>query len=219
MFPTSNAPDRSSRPNDPSRDSDRLLHAAQAGDTRARARLFHLVYARGQMYFGRKVAVERNLDLNCAHDLAGESLVEFQKSWKHVRCLDRYTGRMFRNNLVRHLTRSRKRKLREPFHEDAGIRDPDTLASDPDEIVSRGQMSDYQLRQLRTATRRLCECDSLTRTILSFRVAAEPMTYREIEQLTGMKEAALRMRMARFCRSVRVDFESRERGQENGSCN
>jgi DNA-directed RNA polymerase specialized sigma24 family protein len=179
------------------------------------------VYARGQKYFGLKVAVERNLDVDCAHDLAGESLVEFQKSWKHVRFLDRYTRRMFRNNLVRHLTRSRKRKLREPFHEDVGIRDPDTLASDPKETVGQGQgqMSDYQLRQLRTATRRLCECDSLTRTILSFRVAAEPMTYREIEQLTGMKEAALRMRMARFCRSVRVDFESRERGQDYGSHN
>jgi len=126
---------------------------------------------------------------------------------------------MFRNNLVRHLTRSRKRKLREPFHEDVGIRDPDTLASDSKETVGRGQMSDYQLRQLRTANRWLCECDSLTRTILSFRVAAEPMTYREIEQLTGMKEAALRMRMARFCRSVRVDFESHERGQEFSSHN
>ena len=41
--------------------------------------------------------------------------------------------------------------------------------------------------------------------VFAYRIADEPLTYRQIGGLTGVDEAALRMRVTRFSRSVRAE--------------
>jgi len=169
------------------------------------------VYENGQSYFIRKVSVERILSLEEAQDLTGESFLEFQKSWLRIRCLEHYTRRMFRNNLMRHLKRKRRRRSRESFHIEAGIEDLDFLESNEQHSPEWERYNDLQRRRLSFSNERVLGSDENTRVILALRLGDTSMTYRDLEPFTGMTEAAMRMRFARFCKSTRILFEEKER--------
>lgn len=204
------SPDR--RPVAATRDlqPDTLLQNAKRGCPTARRTLFRYVYENGQMYFIRKVAVERILSTQEAQDLAGESLLEFQKTWLKIRCLEHYMMRMFRNNLMRFLTKKRHRNSKVSLHIEAGIDDLDLFQSDHEGAEKKRSLSDLETRRLLFSRKYLSNCDPMTQTIVWLRLGDDALTYREIEPYTGMSESAMRMRFARFCKSTKTRFEKKE---------
>ena len=103
---------------------DDLLLSAKQGCDNSEQRLYTWFYDEGLVYFRQKVTSEALLTYSDAEDLAGESLLEFQKALPRVRTVTRYARRMFKNNLIRFLAKSRNRKRRECLEEDCSIRPP-----------------------------------------------------------------------------------------------
>ncbi|NQV73871.1 sigma-70 family RNA polymerase sigma factor [bacterium] len=187
------------------------LEDAQAGICSARDELSRWVYNEGLNYFTSRIRTEPLLGPEEAQDLAGESLLEFQKALPRIRTLPRYVRRMFRNNLIRHLTRKRARRNRECLGQDQfeefdfidSIRD-----SQPQEAI---EWSDKEAYRIYYSRRCLSEADPIMKTIWLYRLADEPLGYRQIGEIMGMEEAALRMRVARFCKGVRLAVKRKER--------
>ncbi len=189
--------------------ADRLLEAKN-GCENARSELSEWVYNEGLRYFVSRVKKEPLFSLSDAQDLAGESLFEFQRALPRIQALPRYVRRMFRNNLIRHLSRKRARRSRECLGEDLLMETKfsDFLNVQPEEISG---LSDIERMRLSTCLQKLNAADDLLRKIWSYRLADEPLPYREIGAILGMEDAALRMRVARFCKSVRDECQRKER--------
>jgi len=111
---------------------------------------------------------------------------------------------MFRNNLGRFLRRKRARLVKEA----AERREAATTVLAE---ATRSSFDDEQRRMWRTARRRIDAADAEMRQIIRYRTAAEPLPYRVIGEILGANEPALRMRMTRFCRSVRREYARNEK--------
>ncbi|MDA1028726.1 MAG: hypothetical protein O3B41_06700 [Bacteroidetes bacterium] len=188
---------------------ERLLEA-KTGCESARSDLSTWVYSEALRYFTSQVSREPLFSLFDAQDLAGESLLEFQRAIPRIQTLPRYVRRMLRNNLIRHLSRKRARRTREFLGGDLSIADEfaEYVGEQP---VETSELNDFDHRRLTTSLRKLEAADNTLRKIWSFRLADEPLPYREIGAILGMEDAALRMRIARFCRSVRDECKRNER--------
>lgn len=182
-------------------DADTLVQA-QSGCPTALEEVNNWVYNEGYRYFTSRVHSEPSLTWEEAEDLAGESLLEFQKALPRILTLPRYVRRMFRNNLVRHLTRKRSRRTRECLEDDqvGGVNPPAYLSTT---TPRESGWTDQDEVRIRISRQRLAQADPITQTIWSYRLADEPIGYRQIGEILGMEEAALRMRFARFCKGVR----------------
>jgi DNA-directed RNA polymerase specialized sigma24 family protein len=191
--------------------AERVLKKAQAGCLASREELATWVYSEGSRYFRSRIKTEPLLSFAEAQDLAGESLLEFQKALPRIVSLHRYVRRMLRNNLIRHLSRKRARRTREfPGEDMAGGRGYLESASMEFELQHQGWTDLEQLR-IQISRRRLEEADVVMKQILTYRLAEEPLGYREIGLILGLEDAALRMRVARFFRSVRDECGRAER--------
>jgi len=180
-----------------------MLYKAQTGCEEARTKLAKWVYQEGLSYFSSRVRRESLLSYAEAQDLAGESLLEFQKALPRIISLPRYVRRMLRNNLIRHLSRKRIRRSRELPGEDlAGEKSYLEAVSLKGYSESTGLTDKEQLR-IHISLKRLQAADEIMKQIWSYRMAEEPLGYKEIGDILGVEDAALRMRVARFCRSVR----------------
>ena len=187
------------------------LEEAQAGIPSARDELSRWVYNEGLKYFTSRIRTEPLLGPEEAQDLAGESLLEFQKALPRIRTLSRYVRRMFRNNLIRHLTRKRARRNRECLGQDQ-FAEIDFIESIRDiEPQEPMEWSDKEAYRIYFSKRCLSEADPILKTIWLYRLADEPLGYRQIGEIMGMEEAALRMRVARFCKGVRMAIRRKER--------
>lgn len=188
-----------------------IFEKAKDDDIRSRQRLLAWVYREAKRYFQTKLPSEHLLSRQDACDLAAESVLEFERVMPHIRSLPRYVRRMFRNNLVRFLRRKRLRMLREKYSGDVLPSEflEEVVVPDLDSIF--GSMTDEQIRHVHIAIARMDIADECTRDIMAFRLAEEPLTYREISDILQSSESALRMRVARFCRNVRDECERVER--------
>lgn len=187
------------------------LVAARDGDVAAINQLVTWVYQEGLNYFESRVYRESLLSHSDAQDLAGESVLEFRKALPRIQALPRYVRRMFRNNLIRHLSRKRARGMRECLGEDqVGDRDylDSAITFQPSEL---NHWTDQDALRFSTAMNRLSASDPITRRIWSYRLADEPLAYKQIGNILEMEDAALRMRIARFCRTVRDDVNRNEK--------
>lgn len=191
--------------------SDRLL-VAKTGCESARSDVSKWVYDEALRYFASQVSREPLFSLFDAQDLAGESLLEFQRAIPRIQSLPRYVRRMLRNNLIRHLSRKRARRTREFLGGDLSIAE-EVKGSVGDQPLEATDLNDADHKRLITSLRKLEASDDTLRKIWSFRLADEPMPYREIGAILGMEDAALRMRIARFCKSVRDECKRNERRQ------
>ena len=187
------------------------LEDAQAGMLSARDELSGWVYSEGLKYFTSRIRTEPLLGPEEAQDLAGECLLEFQKALPRIRSLSRYVRRMFRNNLIRHLTRKRARRNRECLGQDQ-VEEVDFFDSirdnQPQESI---EWSDKEAYRIYFSRQCLSDADPIMKTIWHYRLADEPLGYRQIGEIMGMEEAALRMRVARFCKAVRLAIKRKER--------
>jgi RNA polymerase sigma factor (sigma-70 family) len=172
------------------------------------------VYDEALDYFGGAVSREQLLGPEEAEDLAGDCVLEFSRVLDRVRKPEHYARRMFRNNLRRYLRRKRIRMKRESSDADApvGSSVPDRPALAASDITCRHErFDDVDRRRYHTARRRIERADDQMRQIIRYRLAAEPLPYRVIGEILGQSEPALRMRMTRFCRSVRREFARSEK--------
>lgn len=189
--------------------TDRLWDAKTGCDS-ARSDLSKWVYGEALRYFTSQVSREPLFSLFDAQDLAGESLLEFQRAIPRIQSLPRYVRRMLRNNLIRHLSRKRARRSREYLGGDLCVAD-EIEGYFGEQAVETSDLNDFDQRRLTTSLRKLEAADDTLRKIWSFRLADEPLPYREIGAILGMEDAALRMRIARFCKSVRDECKRNER--------
>lgn len=201
-FGASKAPDRPAHPGKgkPSLADDST--ETWAADPTHRDELFLIVYTYASNYFTKRARREPILTHAEAEDLAGETLLEFQRHWTNIKNPVHYVRRMCRNNLFRFLKRKRQREGRESLWTDLGLdeelmADPSWMKGQIDSRVS-GSLNDEQLEQLMFSLKCIGQADDLTQRIIMYRTSLRPMTYREIEGLTGCNEAMLRMRYARF---------------------
>lgn len=180
-----------------------LLSRAQAGDCQARDRLLGWAYVTAHTYYRNKSDVERTLSPADAEDLASSFYLEFVKAWPRIQVVVHYTRRMLKNNLRRHLTRARIRHGRETLvaHTDL-IRRFEAKALHNSGHVS--EPGDREWLKQRVIGRVIKTADETTRQLVQYRCHDPVLTYREIARRTGTSEAALRMRMARFYRTVRT---------------
>jgi len=178
-----------------------------------RDELFMIVYSYACNYFTKRARREPILTHAEAEDLAGETLLEFQRHWANIRNPEHYVRRMCRNNLFRFLKRKRQREGRESLWTDLGL--DEELMADPAWIKGQvlsglsGSLNDEQLEQLRFSLECIGQADDLTQRIIMYRTSLRPRTYREIEELTGCNEAMLRMRYARFRALVQEKYRLR----------
>ena len=193
------------------------LKRAQAGCKNAQHEISHWVYQQGLQYFESKVSRESLLSREEAQDLAGESLLEFERALLRIRDHTRYARRMFRNNLVRYLSRKRARRSKECLGEDQL---PDgqfgDVAGEPRTVGSDG-LSDRDSFRLAYVRQMLKEADPMTKAVWSYRLADEPLGYRQIGEILSMDEAALRMRVARFSKRIRKHVFKVERRHLKGT--
>lgn len=193
-----------------------VLDRVRDGDPAARDRLLGWVYDEGLSYFTYASQREQLLSPEEAADLAGDCVLEFNRVLSSVRNPVHYARRMFRNNLRRFLCRKRARLVREG-DESRGSPAQSSYTEAPfDSMRSRRssgmyRFDDEQRRMWRTARRRIEGADVDMQQIIRFRLAAEPLPYRVIGELLGASEPALRMKMTRFCRSVRREFARNEK--------
>lgn len=188
-----------------------ILERARHGHLRSRSELQVWVYREGMDYFLSKVGTERLLSRSEAQDLAGECLLEFQKALPRIRSLSRYCRKMFRNNLIRHLTRKRSRQTRERCQEESIIQYQGYVSGRGLRLMEFEIFSDMDLRKLNTTRRKLKQVDPVMKQVFELRTAEEPLSYKQIGAIVGLGEAALRMRVTRFCRSVRDEHYAQER--------
>ena len=191
--------------------SDLILEKAKQGCERSTQLLVGWIYKESLAYFQSKVPHESKLNHQEAEDLAGECVLEFQSVLPQVRMLERYARRMFRNNMIRHISRKRARQSREVLSSDR-FQNVDYLeeiaAIVPDENKN---ISDRDALRVYTSIRRLNDSDPVLQQIWAYRMADVPLGYKQIGQIMGMEDAALRMRIARFCQSVRKECLQNER--------
>jgi len=167
-----------------------------------RERRLSAAYDLAQQYFLSKARVEPLLGIHEAQDLAGQTILEFEKRWSRVDNPVHYVRRMCRNNLMRFLQRKRQHGLRETL-----VADPHQFECTPDQY--RPPIEDWcdvQVNKIHCITRGLSAAPSLTRFVVTMRVAECPARYADLESMTGVSEAALRMRFARFCKHIRNEY-------------
>ena len=190
---------------------DEWLQLSLDGDATSRNRMLIWVHQAALDYYLAKVHVEALLTRADALDMASESVVEFDRSWRRVRTVAHYCRRMFKNNLSRFLKRKRRLLQRE--------QELDVLRSDTSGVsISVEQplfefdrFSDDQLRRLRLARRELDLADNAIRSLFDYRVFVGNLTYAEIGEILGTTETSLRMRMTRFNRKVRNRYAEQTR--------
>ncbi|NNF03198.1 MAG: hypothetical protein HKN17_01925 [Rhodothermales bacterium] len=188
-----------------------LLDRIRSGDRAARDRLLGWVYDEGLAYFLSASNREYLLDPDDAADLAGECVLEFDRVLARVRNPAHYARRMFRNNLGRYLRRKRARRIRETdalLHSDRSVSSGNAPIGC---VLDAHRLDDEQHRAWCAARRRIADADVEMQRIIRYRLAAEPLSYRVIGQILGASEPALRMRMTRFCRSVRREHARSEK--------
>lgn len=183
-----------------------ILDLIRNGDRQARDRLLGWVYDDGLAYFLGASAREQLLSPDEAADLAGDCVLEFDRALPRVHNAVHYARRMYRNNLGRYLRRKRARLMREICQASVPER-----AVRPAETSGRRRqgvhrLDDEERRMWRAARRRIRKADPEMQQIIRFRLAAEPLSYRLIGEIMGASEPALRMKMTRFCRSVRREY-------------
>ncbi|NNE69342.1 MAG: hypothetical protein HKN29_03135 [Rhodothermales bacterium] len=180
-----------------------LLSRAKDGDCQARDHLLGWAYVTAHTYYRKKSTVERALSAADAEDLASAFYLEFVKAWPRIQLVVHYTRRMLKNNLRRHLRRNRLRQDRETLvaHTDL-VRQFEARTLHATGHVAEPSDGDW-LKQ-RVIGRVIRSTDKTTRDLVHYRCHDPVMTYREIARRTGASEAALRMRMARFYRTVRT---------------
>ena len=188
-----------------------ILDRIRDGDRHARDRLLGWVYDEGLVYFLAASSREHLLSPDEAADLAGDCVLEFDRVLLQVRNPAHYARRMFRNNLGRYLRRKRVRLGREVQQPSVPER-----AARPAEARIRHhrnahRLDDEQRRMWCAARSRIENADLEMKQIIRFRLAAEPLPYRLIGEILGASEPALRMKMTRFCRSVRREYARMEK--------
>jgi DNA-directed RNA polymerase specialized sigma24 family protein len=179
------------------------LEQAKSGDASARQALLGWAYGKARRYYLAKVDVESALTPNDAEDLTGAFLVEFHRAWPRVCAVRNYTRRMLRNNLNRYLMRKREVRQREaPFAREQEALYASRWSTGCEDHGSDAWNDETWLRH--TAIRRVLEsADAFTRDLILLRLGADALSYRQIAVRLGTTESALRMRAARFYRSVR----------------
>jgi hypothetical protein len=191
--------------------SSAILCSAKEGNIKAQHHLAEWVYTEGLKYFVSRVHKETLLNDSDAQDLAGESLLEFQRALPRIQLLPRYVRRMFRNNLIRHLSRKRARRSRECLGEDQMVNSDFADLYPSEQTCENYGLNDREKTRLTISLKRLEASDELLQKIWSYRLADEPLPYRQIGAIVGMEDAALRMRMARFCKLVREECYRKEK--------
>lgn len=196
------APDRPAHPRNDEPNDIHDLASYGSANTLKRDELFLIVYTYASDYYTSRARREPILTHTEAEDLAGETLLEFQRHWKKIRNHEHYVRRMCRNNLFRFLKRKRQREGRESLWTDLGMNEESMVDSSWNTSLPNGRvfesLNDEQMEQLRFSLACIGQADDLTQRLIMYRTGLHPMTYREIEELTGCTEAALRMRYARF---------------------
>lgn len=186
---------------------DEWLVQSRNGDMISRNRMLIWVHHTALDYYSSKVSVEPLMSTADAWDMASDSVIEFERSWKRVRRVAHYCRRMFKNNLNRFLNRKRRLLLREQeldldFIERACIASVSTLPKFDFE-----RLSDDECYQVATARAELEKADESVKKIFEYRVFSGRLTYAEIGELIGASETSLRMRMTRFNRRVKIRHE------------
>jgi DNA-directed RNA polymerase specialized sigma24 family protein len=190
---------------------DKWLQLSLDGDATSRNRMLIWVHQTALEYYLAKVHVEALLTHADALDMASESVVEFERSWRRVRTVAHYCRRMFKNNLNRFLKRKRRLLQREQDLDAPGLESSAISVSGGQPIFEFDRFSDDQLRKLRLARRELDMADDAIRSLFDYRVFAGNLTYAEIGEILGTSETSLRMRMTRFNRKVRNKYAEQNR--------
>lgn len=187
------------------------LEKAKQGCPASTKILVGWIYQTSLEYFASKVHLETKLSPQEAEDLAGECVLEFQRVLPQVRTLERYARRMFRNNMIRFLSRKRARQSREVLSSDR-FQEVNYLEEMVAEVPEeKRSMTDRDALRLYTSLRQLDCSDPILKQIWAYRLADDPLGYKQIGKIMGMDDAALRMRIARFCLKVRKECLKNER--------
>jgi len=191
--------------------TDLTLEKAKLGCETSTQILIGWIYTESLSYFVSKAYFESKLSVSEAEDSAGECVLEFRSVLPQVRMLERYARRMFRNNMIRYLSRKRARQSREILSSDR-YRTTHQLEEVADQAPSEPKsISDRDALRVYTSLRQLNNSDPILKQVWAYRMADDPMGYKQIGEIMGMDDAALRMRIARFCRRVRKECRKNER--------
>lgn len=177
------------------------LQNARAGDNDALAKLRSWAYLTAREYFATSLRRERLLSRQDVEDMASGFFVEFDRDWPRVQSATRYVRFLLANWVARYVKRKRERRSREIV--------PDWV----EDIVSEDSQrpwrtwDDTSWHRYRAVLTTIANCDPVTRHVIAGRVADPPRPYRDLSVELQATETALRMRMARFYRSVRRAYE------------
>ncbi|MBO6575247.1 MAG: hypothetical protein JJ896_07530 [Rhodothermales bacterium] len=180
-----------------------LLQQAQAGDRQARDRLLGWAYVTAHSYYRNKAGAETALSSMEAEDLATAFYFEFARAWPRIHAVYHYTRRSLKNNLHRHLKKSRTRRNRETLCSQAELARRFESRAIEISYYAEEAWSDRDWLRYRVIGRVMASSDQRTRELVQYRCAEPGLSYREIAGRVGASEASLRMRMTRFYDAVR----------------
>jgi hypothetical protein len=178
------------------------LAEAKAGDTDSLANLRRWVYATARQYFDIRARRERFVTDQDAEEMASSLFLEFDNAWPRIRSATKYTRYLLSNWVARYLKTKRLNRHREQQIE------VDVAVVDEANEHPWRSWDDTAWARYRVVLQRFASVDSFTRTVVVGRLTTPPRPYRELATELQTTETALRMRMTRFFKSVRVAYEA-----------
>lgn len=177
------------------------LSGAKRGDSVSKEKLCCWAYLTAAEYYQGRVQTEKNLSMQDAEDLTAEFFADFEQALPRMESATHFSRHLMMRKLGRYLQSERRRYSRSPGFESSGGEEP------VEEVPHRPweHWSDLEWSQYRATLIVLSELDTVSRRIVDLR--ARNAAYEHIAEETGLSEAAVRMRMARFYKAVRSRFE------------
>jgi hypothetical protein len=182
------------------------LRSAREGDREATDHLHQWAYLEAQEYFERKVQTEPMLEGEDVGELVGRFYADFESTWERARSITHYARRMLKNTTSRYIAHRRRRQSRFVFEL------PRDVAAEETATPWRA-WSDEEWEKYRAVVRTYHAADEVTQMVVAGRLSDPPRSYTDLSDELGVRETALRMRLSRFYRAVRFNYQqSGQRG-------
>lgn len=190
------------------------LAQARDGHLRSLELLRCWAYFNARRYFSSKVLTEKSLSQSEVGDLTSKFYVEFERIWPTARRITNYSRSLMRCTLTRYIGK-KKRRREVPFFfpewEDSQL----LSGGDEYDAAAFDRWTETEWNRYESVLLALSESDEMTRKVVSARLASPPVQYSEIARRLRSTESALRMRMTRFYRLVRMKHAEAEARRAN----
>lgn len=191
--------------NVPDKDVETWLEQAKDGDAKALDHLRCWAYCTAVKYLGIRARGERLLSTYDIEEMASSFFVEFDGSWPRIRSATHYTRFLLSTWIARYRKKRRVEEDREISFDDVKA-----LSESPGSCVW-WEWDDERWARFQAMWLTFQAQDPCTKAVVEGRLTVPPVPYQSLSTQLDSTETALRMRMTRFQKAVRENYNQLRR--------